>query len=204
MSSKKRNDTKHCTPGQQVHQECRRNYCKPDQIAKTLRLKVQGIATNTGKQVLRSAERQFNFSTDCFFCGKPATLGRKRKSSYVVLVRTVETRDTILKVCCERGDDWANAVQARILHAHDLHAVDAVYHRVCSVNFRTMKQIPVVHEHEVNPSKKVKLGRPQEKQRTDAFLEVAKFLEENDDEQITIHDLIQSMEEDLADTEHSA
>ena len=154
--------------------------------------------------MLRSAERQFNFSTDCFFCGKPATLGRKRKSSYVVLVRTVETRDTILKVCCERGDDWANAVQARILHAHDLHAVDAVYHRVCSVNFRTMKQIPVVHEHEVNPSKKVKLGRPQEKQRTDAFLEVAKFLEENDDEQITIHDLIQSMEEDLADTIHSA
>ena len=56
----------------------------------------QGIATNTGQQVLRSAERQFNFSTDCFYCGKPATFGRQRKDSDVVPVRTVETRDTII------------------------------------------------------------------------------------------------------------
>ena len=48
---------------------------------------------------------------------------------------------------------------------------------VCSVIFRTMKQIPAVHEHEV---KKMKLGRPQQKQQVDAFLEVARFLEEND------------------------
>ena len=40
------------------------------------------------------------------------------------------------------GDEWANDVQARILHVHDLHAADAVYHKPCSVNFRTMKQIP--------------------------------------------------------------
>ena len=40
--------------------------------------------------------------------------------SDVVPVRTVETRDTVLAVCQERGDDWANAVQARILQVHDL------------------------------------------------------------------------------------
>ena len=71
-------------------------------------------------------------------------LERKRKISDVVPVKTVETRDTILDVCKERGDDWANAVQARILHVYDLHAADAVYHRACSTNFRTKKQIPVV------------------------------------------------------------
>ena len=58
----------------------------------------------------------------------------------------------------------ANAVQARILHVSNLHAADAVYHRVCSVNFRTMKQIPVAYEGEARASKAVKSGRPQEKQ----------------------------------------
>ena len=67
-----------------------------------------------------------------------------------------------------------------------------------------MKQIPAIHEHEDSSSKKIKVGRPPEKQRTDAFLEVATFLKENDDEQITIQYLIQRMEENLANTEQSA
>ena len=44
-------------------------------------------------------------------------------------IRAVEIKDTILEVCHERGDEWGNAVQARILHVSDLHAADAVYHR---------------------------------------------------------------------------
>ena len=158
----------------------------------------------TGKITLRSAQREFNFSTDCFFCGKSALVAKKRKSSEVVPVRTVEIKDTILAVCREREDDWAKEVQTRILHVHDLHAVDAVYHRVCSVNFRTMKRIPVAHEHEDNAPKKVKLGRPQEKQRADAFLEAVRSFEENDDEQITINDLILQMEKNLGNSELSA
>ena len=90
-------------------------------------------------------------------------MGRKRKIPVVFQVKTVETRDTILAVCRERGDAWADTVQARMLHVHDLHAADTVYHRVCSANFRTMKDIPAVHEHEVDSSKKEKLGRPQVK-----------------------------------------
>ena len=38
-------------------------------------------------------------------------------------------------------------------------------------------------------SKRAKVGRPKHKERIDAFLEVAEFLEQNDDEQITINDL---------------
>ena len=49
-----------------------------------------------------------------------------------------------------------------------------------------------------------KVGHPKDKERTDAFLEVATFHEENDDEQITIHDLISCMEDNLADSEHGA
>ena len=39
----------------------------------------------------------------------------------------------------------ADAVQARIVHVHDLHAADAVYHRVYSVNVCTMKQQTAFH-----------------------------------------------------------
>ena len=88
----------------------------------------ENVATGSGQVSLRSAERQFKYSTHCFYCGEPATCGKKRKSYDVVAVRTVETKDTILAICQERADLWANAVQGRLLHVHDLPAADAVYH----------------------------------------------------------------------------
>ena len=75
--------------------------------------------------------------------------------------RTIDIKETLLGTCEERGDEWSEAVKARILHAHDLHAADAVYHQTCSVNFRT----------------------------------------KNDDEQITIKDLIDLMQQKLAQSE---
>jgi len=207
-ASEERKDIVYCVPGQLVHQECRRQYCKPEQIAKSLRVKetpAQADTVSDGKHVLRSTQKQFNFGTDCFFCGKPAFFDKKRKTSEdVSTVKTVETKDTILAICHKRGDVWANTVQARILSVHDLHAADAVYHRKCSINFRTMKCIPMAHEQEGNASKKAKMGRPPEKQQADAFLETARFLEENDDEQTTIYDLIEHMEKTLGDSELGA
>ena len=90
-ASEERSDSIHCTPGQQVHQECRKKYCKPDQVAKDLRQKStqEGIVVHAQKQVLRSAESPFNFSTDFFFCAKPAILGRKRKTPDLFQVKTV-------------------------------------------------------------------------------------------------------------------
>lgn len=61
------------------------------------------------------------------------------------------------------------------------------------MNFRTKKKIPLIHEVH-NPSKK---GRPQDKSRSDAFLEVATYLEQNDDEQIAIGDLVIKMKQYL-------
>ena len=60
-----------------------------------------------------------------------------------------------------------------------------------------MKQIPVIDGHEGKTIKKVKVGRPPEKQQEDAFLQVTRFFEATDNEQITIHDLIQCMEENV-------
>ena len=191
QASEARNDTFHSAPGEKVHQECRRKYCRPREIAKAAKLAKQAVDCTGRRHVLRSAEKQFNFNTDCFFCGEPAKEGKSD-------VKTVEMKDTILAVCRERSDLWADTVKARLLNVHDLHAADAVYHRVCSVNFHTKKQVPAVHER---TSKRAKVGRPQDKGRADAFLEVARYLEEDDDEQITINDLISHME---ANSKHGA
>ena len=38
-ASEERGDSIHCTPGKQIHQECRKKYCKPDQVSKDFRQK---------------------------------------------------------------------------------------------------------------------------------------------------------------------
>ena len=71
-------------------------------------------------------------------------------------------------------------------------------------NFHTMRQIPTDFRKDKLCTKKLKLGPPEELDRTEAFLEVAKFLEENDDEKITISNLISKMEVILDGSEYSA
>ena len=201
QASIKRNDSITVVPGEKVHQDCRRKYCNPQQIAKATRQKESKAGTSSNKHVLRSSEGGFNFRTDCLFCGRPAKCGRKRKTRDVLQVKTVEFKETLIATCRGRADSWSNTVQARILSVHDLHAADAIYHQTCSVNFRTKKQMPAAKQDSTS-QKRAKLGRPRDNQRTLAFLEVAAYLEENDDEQITINDLIGLMEEKLADTEY--
>jgi len=133
--------------------------------------------------------KQFNFKTDCFFCGELITFGKKRKSYDVLPVKSVKVNDTVLGIFLDRSDFWADAVQSRILSVHDLH----VYHKVCDVNFRTKKQIPAAHEHGMNTSKRAMVGCPKGKDRTEAFLEVTSYLEENDDEQITVTGWIRAL-----------
>ena len=60
-----------------------RMHCSPQQIARDLKLGQQEIkpstSESTGGHALRSTEKQFNFKTDCFFCGEPATFGKSGK-----------------------------------------------------------------------------------------------------------------------------
>ena len=48
------------------------------------------------------------------------------------------------------------------------------------------------------------MGRPKDEEKVEAFVKVTKFLEENDDEQITVIDLVEKMEEYLIDTDSVA
>ena len=114
-------------------------------------------------------------------------------------------KDKLLAICRERNDSWAATVEARITQIHDLHAADAVYHRMCSSNFRTKKSIPTFHQTQMNSAKKVKLGgRPQDQEKMDAFLEAVKYLEQNDEEQITVSDSVKCMEDSLIESDQSA
>ena len=73
-----------------------------------------------------------------------------------------------------------------------------------SNNFQTNKQISAAYQTETSYAKKLKLGQPQLQERTDAFLEAVSYLEENDDEQITVSDLIRCMEDNIIGLDHSA
>ena len=85
-------------------------------------------------------------------------------------------------------------MKGRFNSINDLFAADAVYHQVCSVNFRTNKSIP--HQFATEECPQAKRGRPQK----EAFLKVAAYLQENDDEQKTISDLIEKMKQYLMDS----
>eukprot|EP00794_Sanderia_malayensis_P001614 gene1614-1785_t len=79
-----------------------------------------------------------------------------------------------------------------------------MYHQTCSINFRTGKQIPAMFLTDEPNIKKNKSSRPQDEVKAQAFQGVAGFLAENDNEQITINDLIELMDEYLKESECTA
>lgn len=188
-ASAERVDNITTVPGQQVHQNCRREYCRPSSINRAKK-SVSDETTSSRRSLTRKAEQCFSFKTDCFFCGTKVELGlnsKRKRLGEAFRVTTIETKDTILKICSERNDDWSETIRARLMNVHDLPAADAIYHQTCNVNFRTNRQLPQVYEADELPvMKKRKIGRPQNEEKNQAFVKVTKFLEENDDEQITV------------------
>ena len=143
-ASTERNDFITTVPGQQVHQNCRREYCLPSNIKGAKKI-LTSETTSNRRSLTRQAEQCFSFKTDCFFCGTKVEF------------------DTILKICSERGDEWSDTIRARFLNIHDLPAAEAVYHQTCSVNFRTKRKLPKVFEGDKQPAvKKRKVGHPQD------------------------------------------
>ena len=106
-------------------------------------------------------------------------------------------KTSIMAKCKERNDTWGNQVNSRLAMVHDLHAADAIYHKQCSSNFRTQKQIPKSYETIEQASKKIKTGRPVIDDVQKAYDEVVQYLIDNDDEQITVQDLVDHMDKTL-------
>lgn len=190
--------------GQRVHTECRRVFTHPQTIAKA-----QEKVTEQDQPspcILRSETPTFSLDKHCLFCGEPATYNEKKCDGMDVYpVRITSFQNIVLHSCAQRKDEWFMLVSGRIAYVHDLIAADAVYLQSCNVNFRTGKPVPQKHSSGLGSvTKKQRLGRPKEAERYEAFLLVAKYLEENDDEQITITDLIEKMETGLLGSEVAA
>ena len=149
---------------------------------------------------IRHSEIQFNFKEHCLFCGQPAKYENKKRICEVFPVRTKNFQSEIIRTCEKRKDDWSNLVAGRIAFAQDLHAADAIYHQICSVNFRTLKKLPQQFSATVDKSSNA-IGRPEEADRQEAFLRTMVFFEDNDDEQITIVDLVMKTEQLLQQSE---
>ena len=184
--------------GTSVHKTCRAIHINSTSIA----LSKKGN-TDSAQSVKRSARvslgHAYDSRTHCFFCEtevkKPDP---KRSISYGDSYGFVKTDDfvrTILVHCKTRADEWAIAVEGRIAYfGGDLHAFDCVYHKSCNVNFRTMLDIPKKFRP-VDSTKRRKIGRPRDSDQDEAFEKVCTFLEENDEEQLTISDLAAKMGE---------
>ena len=188
--------------GLKVHKKCRLDLLRPRG-----KMSVTTCEEKSSSTRRRSTDAYYNSSEHCLFCGQPSKYdGKKKGFNVMISVRTLEFQETILRQCKDRSDEWAMAVRGRLEHLRDLHAADAVYHQQCSSNFLTGKNITLEHSIRTeSSSKKAKIqGRPVDSVRSSAFSKVIAFLEENDDEQPTIDDLVNKMEEFLESEEDQA
>ena len=143
----------------------------------------------------------FNFNEHCLFCGSEAKSYGKKRGVDVSRVETIEFKDRVLKVCekVRKNDEWAFTVKGRIVYVADLVSENARYHRTCFANFDSNRNIPKAFSS-ADSSKKQSLGRPEDSKRKQAFLEVVNYLQQNDEEQLTVADLVRKMEEILQGT----
>ena len=146
---------------------------------------------------LRSSKPSFSYKEQCLFCECTDIRGGRDDKWKLIPVRTADFQSHILRACEKFKGDWVDSVKARVSFAQDLHAADAVYHKLCSSNFRNGLHIPQIFQtHDGGSFKKSKTsGRPKDTITHDAFLKVTEYLEATDDEQTTVNDLIQKMKE---------
>ncbi|CAG2201846.1 unnamed protein product [Mytilus edulis] len=155
--------------GQFVHQECRKSYTNPTEITKTKRQ--QNILQESNIPTLRS-KSNFSHKDHCLF---------------------YDFQKRIEQVCNDRDDEWAVEVRGRLECVGDLHAADALYHQTCSVNFRTSKKIPKAFSPDSKGKENNYQGRPAA--YGEQFLKIVDYLKQHEDEQITIAELVNKMNE---------
>lgn len=208
QASEERGEDILVTVGQRVHTECRRKYCNPHEVAQFNRQKrsFEAMEAESVGCRRRSADPAFSYRDMCLFCGMPDKYDGKKNNFKLIPVRTFDFQKRLLELCRVRSDDWSKEVQGRIEFVNDLHAADAVYHKVCNGNFRSGKSIPKYFIKEMGTDdsskhKKVRAGRPKELSRVEALEKVIDDLRRNDDEQTTIGDLVNNMKQYLDEEE---
>ena len=108
-------------------------------------------ASATVKRSCRSAVNPFDFTTHCLFCGDPCDSKpdsrHPERSRRVVKCRTAEPGEKSFKSCVLDACDQRRDVQSEEVRLHvqgavsDLHATDAMYHKICHTRFMAPKSI---------------------------------------------------------------
>ena len=184
-----------------MHSECRRKYCHPNQ-KRTEKDQCNETVINTPK-TRKSCAHKFDYKTNCLFCGTVVKVNHKKRGTDVYFIRTLPILLSIKEVCKSRNDEWGNEVLGRIEYAQDLPAVEARYHQTCSSNFRSGYYIPNKYTQVPTESKKVKVDRSANVRHEDAFIEVIQYFEDNQNEQVTLTDLVEKMKEITGDEAYS-
>lgn len=114
-------------PGEQVHINCRKEFCRESSIQYHNKKREDKPALGR-KQALRSIDKPFDYKRNCLFCGSGAIYDGKKKDFKLTPVRTYDFQTEIREDCKERKDDWGLKVKSRVDFVVDLPAADATYH----------------------------------------------------------------------------
>ena len=188
--------------GDCVHNKCRQNYTNPKAVALDKKRKHEQESTTFKKPKLRSSA-SFDYKTSCLYCTCVIFQRDFRdRKAYMVMSKN---REFELEVCEKRTDDLAVSVKGRVSFANDLHAADAVYHVACDAAFRSGNSLPKKFSDNYSESSTTSFsGRPVSNVKEKAFNDVIDYLRENDDEQITITDLVALMQGFLEGSDEEA
>ena len=193
-ASEARGQSIYVSAGDFVHISCRKWYINKADIASC-------SSQEDSTSITRSRVNTFNFRTNCFLCGDFITIKEQQERPRIyanVSSGNREVDTAIEKYIADRNEDeWAIAVKGRLASILCLRAEEAVYHLSCNARFRNKKRHPkstVIGE---------KRGRPPDLTREAAFIEVATYLKENDEEQLTLSDLTAMMANMLPEGENN-
>ena len=158
-ASRERGDNLIIKTADKVHRSCRGAYNNKKNIISYNKKKLSTDGeSNVSKRMLRT-DQGFDFKMDCLCCKNRITEREKRDNkAYQVMSKNREFDLSILKVREECNDLWAMEVKGRIAFSNDLHSEDAMYHQVCSANFRTGKGIPQLYDDGPKSKQSAKRG----------------------------------------------
>ena len=160
-----------------VHIKCRKDYTR--RIEPPTR-KVHHSSTTREK---------FNFKTQCLFCAKTVTANvKKHRKTYqheYSLVQTLEIVNTIRNNAKTRNDSWGSEVLLRLASVVDLVAAEGRYHRMCYKYFLRPKC--------AKPGTSVEQERKPDDEKSQAFMKLCEYLQQNDECQYSLDELLSIM-----------
>ena len=168
----------------------KQSYSSKHNTPKAIKSALKHTLSADVKQKKLRSHISFDYKTHCLLCSVLIDHGDahkhcKRSTSRISYVLMLDFKETLLTHCAKRQDDWEDAVRSRLKAIHDLPAEEALYHRDCYSHFSDGRSIPSTMQGG-GPYKKVKRGRPKYSTKVAAFDTVVTYLEENDDETITL------------------